>query len=382
VDEELAWSMGVADRVDPTMVLLGLRGRRRRAFLTFLKRWHRNKWLHGQRGALERACLIASSAVLDDETVERILYCIGSRYRCWAPRLCPKCALDQRVEPVLEEIGGCFGAMPYWYFITVSARVRVGDAALRLNGRVLCRPPAGLPRFPRFTTYEDGLARCDRLVKALFALPATLLGRGWISGAFSVLEPHVTFWPAGDDVAHAVDLHVHVVACTDGLITARAAREAYGVQDHLFARAGVGAYPNLWIKRIKARPDGGDSLATCVEYGMKPEPVGKWYIEARRRGCPPAQLSVAFDEVVFRNLYEHFARVRSIRRIGNLRAASPNYIGVRLPPLPTQKEIRLYNGSADYRTAHPELEAPMVRWIKKTEKRRGGRPPRMPPEEP
>jgi hypothetical protein len=383
LDEEVAWALGVADRVEPRMVLMGLWGRRRRAFLTFLKRYHRDPWLHGQRGALERACLIVTSRALDDATVERILYCVGSRYKCWTPRLCPKCSLDQRVEPLLEELGGCFGAMPHWYFVTVGARVRPGDAALRLNGRVLCRPPAGLPKFPRFTTYEDGLARCDDLVRALFALPAAMVRCGWISGAFSTLEPHVRFWLTKEGaVAHALDLHVHCAVCSSAPMTPRIAREAYGVQDRLLARVGVGAYPKLWIKRIEARPGGGDSLATCLGYGLKPEPIGKWYVQARRQGCPPAELSAVFDEVVFHNLYEHLARVRSVRRIGNLRAASPSYIGVRLPPMPTKREVRLWNSSAAYRAANPELEASIDRLMIKSAKRRGRHPLRTPPEEP
>jgi hypothetical protein len=165
-------------------------------------------------------------------------------------------------------------------------------------------------------------------------------------------------------------------------MTPEIAREAYGVQARLLARAGVGAYPKLWVKRIEARPGGGDSLATCEKYGLKPEPVGKWYVQARRLGCPPAQLSAVFDQVVFGDLYQHFAGVRSVRRIGNLRAASPSYVGVRLPPMPTREQVRLWNSSAAYRAAHPELEEAVDRWLIKSAKRRGRHPLRTPPEEP
>ena len=339
VDGEIRWaqqwwlgSRASADRADPAAIMGGLPWARAVALKTFLKSRRRLDWLRASPGGVERACLVATASNLTDKTVRRILFCPGSRYKCWTAKLCPKCALDQRIEPAQAAFGRSFGRAPHWWAFVIGARVNGEAAALRLWRKVISKPSAGCPPGNPLSSSEEDYLRFVDLVRVLFSLVAALVRRGIISGAFSHLEPHVSIRPAeGGQISHDVYLHLHILACSDQAVTAAVARRIYALFGKILRRAGIDAYPDVWIDRIRAQDGGRRSINGWLSYSLKPWPLGAWYRDALKHGCGPAELGAAFDEAVFLNLPVLFDATISTRRIGCMRSTSQAYVGQGAP---------------------------------------------------
>ena len=330
-----------ADRTVPGAIMASLPLKRKIALKKFLKNKGCLPWLQNAPGAVERATLIATSTGLDDKTVKRILYCPGSRYKCFTARLCPKCTLDQYIEPALAEYGHCFDRAPYWWSVVISSKV--SGAALHFRGRVLLQPVAGCPHGTPLSTSEEELVEVETLVRALFRLPGVLLRRGIITGGFLHLEPHVNFRPGADGcITNEFYPHLHALFCSDKPITPAVAQKIYLIWDRILKRAGIKAHPNVWIDQVRSQTGGRHSLNGWLGYSLKSWPIGNWYQVALEQGCRRAQLSKIFDEVVFLNLHQLFKSTTSTRKIGILRCTSKNYIGDLVPRMPTKHERELW----------------------------------------
>jgi hypothetical protein len=352
---------------------------RRIALKSFLKRWHGNAWMQDQRDWLEDACLIASCESVTFNA-KRILYCAKHGLFCGHPNFCRRCNLDRRVQPALDEYGGCFPDARYWYVAVVGTKMRSDRAGLYFGE---------LERLP-YRDLADGfpLHACplregsfDRLCRALFELIKVLNKLGVIGGAFCHLEFHLAFSP--DDIRrrydywsgldHSLQPHLNVLFNMRAPITEGVATGMYDLLERLLVhhRAQLG-YPNLWLKQV----DSQEKLNGWLRYGLKSWPLATWYRRALKRGCN-AHLNLLFDEIVFENLSHLARRFASPRKFGNMNCLcrSVPYIGAKPPMKLSQKQVSLWLKSKVFAAQHPDWEDSVFAILEKRRRRRGqGRP--------
>lgn len=371
------------NRSNPDVVLPHLDEEYQIALKHFLKRWHRNVWMKNEAGWKERATLVASaSGQFNGFRPKRILYCSKHGLLCGDFHMCPRCAVDLRIEPAQAEYGAVFDRARYWYSMVAGSEIDPDRAGLKLvcgdeqtdrkNKVQFLKPWAGrrtgwlVPDWP-----DSAFMKMALLPYELCGL-ITKCGGG---GAFCALDVDVTIRPATErpsdwwsGLEYGVLPHGNTVINTPFPLTFEAAQAIFDSYTGLFVRRGMRlAYPDLWIKRIRSQT----GLNSWLSYSLKAWPVQKWYRRAKVKGCDPSSLNLVFDTVVFDNLVSLVSEVRSPRKFGNLCCNSPNYIGNRLPMRLSKKKIDQWSHDEKFAAEHPEWLESIARYTEKQAKRRG-----------
>ncbi|HLX70182.1 MAG TPA: hypothetical protein VKV04_11205 [Verrucomicrobiae bacterium] len=363
------------------------------ALKSWLKRYNGNRWMQDQDGWKERASLIASCNLPSNIfNWRRILYCARHGLFCGSSNQCVRCCLDKRIQPALDEHGGCFKSARFWYPMVINTRVLADEAGVELVGEEFAdegfgnfksRPYKGNPDGHPLLTSPEYESYFERLCRAFFALPTLLKDNGVISGAFSHLEFHLSFCrnPSNyyywSDLGHHLQPHLNVLFNSSVWITPPLAEAIYEALGELLVRHDTQlGYPNLWIGPAI---ENQDSLNRWLAYMLKPWPIDVWYRRAFRRGCNRNHLNLLFDEIVFVNLNHLVRRVVSPRKIGNmncqsLRFGNP-YIGNQPPKALSMKQVSQWLKVPAFAALHPDWEESVYQLLEKRRKRKGNRAP-------
>jgi hypothetical protein len=316
----------------------------------FLKQSRKSEWMQKQKGYIEKAALAVSSFSTFDGL--GFCFCRPSQL-CGEEDHCPRCHLEERIKPVLQEYGDVFGKADYWFAAVPSLSYRPGGAGLHYvtrkdaQGRAQeyrhLRPFAGGDERRGLTLDTGDFDSLVRLLKAPFQFAQLLCSVGLADGAYAVHEVDLQFIPqsaSGLKVGEILLPHGNILFNTHCKPDWRFAQDCWLAYTKVWERFGLLdlGYPDLVIG--KSMVDQAE-INRWISYGLKPLPFEKFYFRGLRNGCPVEPLNMHFDQTVFRALKVPLQCVRSPRKYGNLNSDPKviDYIGAR-PPNRTLIRIR------------------------------------------
>jgi len=361
------------DRADYRYVIARSGHCRRSVALKYFRgRYSSSDWMQDQDGWLKNASLLASVGQFSFNPI-RFLYCSKGGKLCFLPRVCHRCNLDQRVEPLQKMFEGTYAKRPFWCSIVLDNEMDADKAGIWTgphdDRRALYLPHEGKPdgRFLRFSPIQLDMAA--RFYGFQFHIVRYLQKAGIIDGWIAVAEPSLSFWPdpnstfyCWNDIDHAFLPHIHVLVCGYHPFDEKVIRAIYDVLQQFL---GNQSYANFWFNPVTSQ----SGITQWINYCIKPVPLAEWYANAVHRGCSQSDLNLVFDDLALESCSGLMSQIYSPRRGGVLAANSGNaYILNRLPPMLTRKQMAQCKDEKFYL----EHEDSFWRTIEKREFRRGG----------
>jgi hypothetical protein len=311
------------------------------ALASFLKRYGRSPWMKQQVGYREKAALAASSRSRFDGL--RYCYCRPGRL-CGYVDFCPRCHLEQRVRPALEEYGSVFDKADYWFAAVPSMSYSPKNAGLhfvvRKDAEGRCQEYRHFKPFGADEPERRGLTLdiadfnpLTKLLQVPFQLTRLARGLELVDGAYATREIVVQFVPqpkAPLKVGEIVLPHGNILFNSRRKPDWRFAQDCWLAYVELWAHLGLFGlgYPDLLIGR--AMVDQAE-INRWLSYSLKPLPFESFYRDGLRRGCPIDHLNLHFDQTVFNGIEFPLGCVRSPRKYGTLNGdpRTGNYMGAR-----------------------------------------------------
>lgn len=369
------------NRCDPGLLIDAgvLRPEREIALRWWLKAYHRNSWMRRQEGWKELASLLASSCH-DAAWINtmRILYCTRRGKWCHNPDFCPRCALDQRVEPRQYEFGRCFDRSPYWYAAVVGTEIDPERAGLHYGPRK--KPIHWLPyrggKRGLYVTSRGEQPAYDlgqEMIDLPFRFLSDLVNRCGVSGALARAEPWIGFGgPArGQKVVDCAVLnHVNVLIASDEVIDLETAKTLLLAYKDSLRRSPLGAitYPDIWINPIASQED----LNGWIDYMFKSWTV-MLVVAYQLANCRRYGINLKEFDYALTSLAYYFDQERMIRAYGVLSASTKKrtYIGRRQAMRLTMKKVDRWLKDKAFAWQHQDWEESVYRILDKRRMRRG-----------
>lgn len=361
-----------------------------KALRYFLWRLGKSEWMQSQEGFADRAGIaIASNSDFFDGI--SLCRCSQGNRLCKMPDFCPRCNLDQRVEPALAEYGEIFEKAPFWAILVASSSAYAESARLKLvtkkdqDGKPKrCRswtPWAGQADWQLYSLDYENQFLIEEILTVPFEFAKRLKAAGLIDGAYVAREIDLDFYsqkaaPDQLSVVHTALPHGNLLVNTRQTPDWSWLIDVFDVYLGVCWAFGVPAYSDLLGSRIDSQAE----INRWISYELKPLPYHVWYNSAVTRGCNVAHLNMALDDV-FDDLFRELSFARSPRKIGNMYCQSRDYLRQSRLFRLLKWQINLWLENEAFAAQHPEWEESVVRAVEKRQKRRGQRPRGPSPEE-
>ena len=237
---------------------------------------------------------------------------------CNQPERCPRCNLDQRVNPAKAEFLPAFESErergKSWFDVTAIGRSNPEQAGVKIEvGRdaknqpihkYLFRPAdyVTLPRLSKFGLDDPDL-RPQIVGEALHAFMRWLTDGKYFDGLHAFRDIDLTLFPdartgMGTGIGHTVNCHQHAYGNTSRTFTGKIAQRMwFGCANLLRKQSGgeLCAYPDILLRPLPTPA----ALKRAINYAIKCFKVANWYLDALKHGCPVGALNLEFFQMAF-----------------------------------------------------------------------------------